>query len=86
MNTRASFTNLTTTAVIAYAVLTILTLVARIFTTGTALATELGERFVQAGEAACAAARTSGSRPDQPTPGFYGTTTHAYNAAAGGAQ
>jgi hypothetical protein len=84
MNTRAQFADLTTTAVIAYAVLTILTLIARIVTTGIALATELGERFVQAGEAACAAARTSGTRPDQPTPGFYGTTTRAYNAAARG--
>jgi len=86
MHTRPPFANLPTTAVIVYAVLTMLTLVVRVLTTGTALATELGERFVQAGEAACAAAKASGDRPPQPTPGFYGTTTRAYAAAAGGAR
>jgi len=86
MNTRAPFANLTTTAVIAYAVLTILTLFVRMLTTGAALLTELGERFVHAGQAACAAACESGTVPSQSTPGFYGTTTRAYNAATGGAR
>ena len=82
-NTRATLANLTATAMIAYAVLTILTLIVQVLTVGTALATELGERFVQAGEAACATARQSGTRPPRPTPGFYGTTTSAYTASVG---
>ncbi|QUQ70580.1 hypothetical protein [Kutzneria sp. CA-103260] len=86
MNTRASFAGLTTPAVIVYGLLTLLTLLVRALTTGAALATELGERFVQAGEAACAAAKASGARPPQSQPGFHGTTTRAYNAAAGGAR
>jgi hypothetical protein len=84
--TRATLANLTATAMLAYAVLTILTLVVRILTTGTALLTELGERFVEAGDAARTAARQSGHIPPRSQPGFYGTTTRAYNAASGGAR
>ncbi len=86
MNTRASLSNLTTTAMFAYAVLTILTLFAQILTMGAALATELGDRFVQAGDAACQAAQASGTRPPKPGPTVYGTTTRAYTAASGGAR
>ncbi|MFC0439416.1 hypothetical protein [Kutzneria buriramensis] len=85
MNTRASLANLTTTAVIAYALLTILTLFMRILTTSAALAAELGDRFAEAGDAARHAARASGTRQPRPGPTYYGTTTHAYNAASGGA-
>jgi hypothetical protein len=86
MNTRASLTNLTTAAMIAYSVLTVLTLLVRILTTSAALVTELGERFVEAGDAARQAARASGTHPPQPGPTYYGTTTRAYTAASGGAR
>jgi hypothetical protein len=86
VNTRASLANLTTTAVIAYAVLTILTLFVRILTTSAALAAELGDRFVEAGDAARRAARIAGTHQPRPGATYYGTTTHAYNAASGGAR
>lgn len=83
--TRAILANLTGVAMVAYAVLMILTLFVQILTVGGALFTELGERFVYAGQAACAAACESGTAESQSTSGFYGTTTRAYNAATGGA-
>jgi hypothetical protein len=85
MNTRAQFANLTAAALFVYGLLTILTLLLRVLTTGTALVLELGERFVEAGAAACAAARASAARPARSGPTVYGTTTRAYNASYGSA-
>jgi hypothetical protein len=81
MNTRAQFANLTFLALLVYGLLTLLTELVRVLTTATALVLELGERFVEAGDAACAAARASGTRPARPGPTVYGTTTRAYNAS-----
>ncbi|MFC0546637.1 hypothetical protein [Kutzneria chonburiensis] len=80
MNTRAQFANLTSAALLVYGLLTILTLIVRVLTTSTALVLEIGERFVEAGDAACAAARASGTQSARSGPTVFGTTTRAYNA------
>jgi hypothetical protein len=81
MNTRAQFANLTLAALLVYGFLMLLTLVGRVLTTSTALVLEIGERLVEAGEVALAAARAAGddSAQSEPTT-VFGTTTRAYNA------
>ena len=86
MNTRAQFANLTLAALLVYGLLTLLTLLVQVLTTSTALVLEIGERFVEAGDAACDAARASGARPAQSGPTtVFGTTTRAYNTRYGSA-
>lgn len=73
MNTREILKTLTVGAAFAFVLVFGLTLLARLLTLVTGLATDMGERLVTAGEVAAAAVVEAGTMPTPPMPTGYRT-------------
>lgn len=82
MRTRVILKNLTCTAAAAFVLVSTLTLILRILTLLAALATDLGERLVTAGDVARAAVVEAGTLPTPPMPTGYRTRDMAATGVA----